>query len=143
MKKKCLSLLMMMVLLVCAAAPLSASAEGDISLYAMNYTNADLKFTIDFYGMSSTQVIVNANKNTERIETTTWLERYEATANGMKWIRKCTDMKYDVSGGKSVNKIWKKDLAGSGEWRACCAITIYGRYETEGTSFYRYANYNP
>lgn len=143
MKKKCLSLLLMMVMLVCAAAPLSASAEGDISLYAMNYAGADLSFTIDRFGMSTIVVKVTANANTERIETTTWLERYEATANGLKWVRKSDDLKYDAYGGKSVNKTWKKDLANSGEWRAVCAITVYGRYDTEGNTIIKYANYNP
>lgn len=142
MKKKCLSLLMTLVLLVCAAVPLSAAAEEDTPVpFGLNYHDCSMKFTISQYGVASINVSVIGNRNNvSRINTATYLERWEATATGLKWVTKIGPLKYDVT-TYNLNKTWTKDLTINGDWRAVTQFTIYGNYPTESETILKYATY--
>ena len=142
MKKKCLSLLMTLVLLLCAAAPLSAVAEEETPTpFGLNYTKCDVNFSISQYGMANIKLSVKGIAGrVSRIESYTYLDRWEATANGLKWVKKYGPLKY-TSTYTNLDKTWEQDLPINGDWRVQVQFVIYGNYPAEDETLTRYATY--
>lgn len=131
MKKRCVSLLLSLVLLVCAAAPLAQAEEGIMPL-EYNYTKCSVELTISSSGLASMHVKATGLENyIEKMTATVYLQKQ----SGSTWVRvQSVPVQWTASTSTaSLDKTFTYQLTSKGTYRAVAAFSFTGTYPGHAT----------
>lgn len=132
MKKTCVSLLLTLVLLVCAAAPLAQAEEEGIMPLGYNYNSCSITLSISSSGLATMRVMASGKENyIEKITANVYLQKQ----SGSTWVRvQSVPVQWTASTSTaSLDKTFTYQLTSKGTYRAVATFSFTGTYPGHAT----------